>query len=48
MKRFILLLVAAILICAGIVWARQTDYKCVSDCTKAGYQYSYCVAKCSW
>lgn len=25
----------------------MTDYQCVNDCTKAGYQYGLCQSRCS-
>jgi len=27
---------------------RQTDFKCMNDCTSRGYMYEYCEKRCSY
>ena len=44
MKKLVIVL---ILIFSGSAYA-ATDYRCVSDCTGKGYNYNYCVQKCSY
>jgi len=60
MKRIIVLVVVcAIVLVAGIIRVnaglkkmadmnRGLDYKCMSDCTGAGYSYRYCKSACSY
>jgi hypothetical protein len=45
MKRALLSL--ALLLASQLALA-ATDYKCMSDCTSSGYQYSYCKRICSY
>lgn len=41
-------LIAIALVLGSQFALAATDYKCMSDCAKAGYQYSYCKRICSY
>lgn len=41
-------LLAAALVLASQIAIAATDYKCMNDCTSAGYSYGYCKRICSY
>lgn len=41
-------IVALTLLMASQFALAGTDYKCMSDCSKAGYMYGYCKKACSY
>lgn len=41
-------LLSLVLFLSAQVAFASTDYKCMSDCSNAGYQYSYCKKICSF
>ena len=50
MKKIILIVImtgAFSSLFAGLAIA-DTDYKCVNDCTRNGYNYGYCLNQCSF
>lgn len=43
----IIIIVTFLLLAVGLAWA-SVDYKCMADCQRSGYGYSYCTRLCSY
>ena len=48
MARSLLIAVLVLMAATGSAKAQQTDYRCLADCTAAGFMYRFCQDRCSY
>ena len=46
-KLWIAIILVLTILSVAYAWC-QTDWRCVNDCTRQGYQWGLCKSICSW